>query len=302
MELFGRQVAIEYGVEGTTGKRFDTLRVGFNIEHKLSSTPNKGKITVWNADNDTVSLLQRPNAVVRLFAGYAGNAGLIFQGNPIATQSTKHPVKQNTRDADWSLVIEAMDGVRVYNTARVSVSYGAAVAWQTVLNDVLSSTGLSLGAPPPAAAAAVAWPSGVVLEGTARAVLTRLAAKIGAHWHIRDGVLILTDGGVTGELAPLLSTARGNLLSFEPTETGWAIRTLLDPAMRSGRRVKVEGASKSADGIYVIRDLTFVGDSGYDTPFYCDMTAQSEASATAVATVRMAPGGESSGGGTNHGR
>jgi len=277
MELFDRKVAIEYGIEGSAGKRHDQLRVAFNVEHKLSKTPNKAKITVYNADEDTIALLLKPRAVVRLFAGYGANAGLIFQGNPIATKSNKHPVKGDRSAPDWKLEIEAMDGVRIYNTARVSVAYTGAVAWQRVLDDVLAATGLALGAPPPTLGASVVWPAGLTVEGPARDVLGRLAHLVRARWHIRDGVLIITDGGATTEAAPLLSTAQGNLLSFSQTESGYAVKCLLDPAMRSGRRVKIEGVRGRPDSVYVVRDLTFTGDSGWDTPFYCEMTCRDEA-------------------------
>jgi hypothetical protein len=263
--LFGRKVRLEFGTPGTTGKAFDDLRIGFRVDMSRESTPNKARIVAYNFNADSVALLQKPDAVIRLLVGY-DVPRLIFEGNPI-----KHGVRQTHDGPDRILAIEAQDGGRAYQHARVDVSYAAQTSYRKVFDAVALATGLPLGT---VQVPDGTFAQGLVLAGTARGALDTLAAATGCHWFIRDGVLHFLDAdGDTGETAPVFSAKTGNLIgSPVPTDDGLEVRALLDPSVRPGRKFKVE--AREHTGVYVARDVTFEGDNGYETPFYVTTTGK----------------------------
>jgi hypothetical protein len=270
--LLGRRVVLEFGTEGAAGKRFTDLRVGFRVDMSRSADPNKGRIVAYNLAAESVSLLQRPRAVVRLLVGY-DVPRLIFVGTPIA-----NGVRLERNGPDRVIVIEALDGGRAWQAARVDLSYAPQTSFAQVFADVVAAIGLPTGTVH--APAGLRFSSGLVLAGAARDVLSRLAVMADRHWFVRDGVLHFVEiGGDTGETAPLISSRTGNLIgspmpraATKANEAAIEVRALLDPAIRPGRRFQLE--SEAFNGVYIARDVVFEGDSGYEAPFYVTITAQ----------------------------
>lgn len=259
--LFGRQVVVQFGTPGTTGKSFSDLRVTFRVQMSRSSTPNTGSIQIYNLNPDSIALLQKPDAVIRLLVGY-DVPRLIFQGEPI-----KGGVKLERQGPDRILSIEAQDGGRSYREARIEVSF----ATQTTLRQVLDAVSAQLGLPSGTIRIDddMRFPHGIVLSGSARDVLDRISRASGADWFVRDGVLqIVPTGGDTGEEAILFSVAQGNLIgSPAPTDQGIEVRGLIEPSMRPGRVFRVDSEQYPGQD-YVATDVEFVGDAGWDPTFY----------------------------------
>lgn len=270
--LFGRVVAVEFGIEGTTGRRVEGLRVAFDVRHSREPTPSPATIRVWNLRDDTIALLQRPRALVRLFVGYAsaGGARLVYQGNPIPKGS-----KVDRQGPDRIATVELGDGSRVYGNARIAASFAASVSFGEVFDAATAALGLPVAVPPPANTSAITFPGGLHAVGPARDVLHRLAVAANCHWFIRDGAIyFLPRNGGTTEVAPLFSSRAGNLIGevSRTEDDGVEIRTLIDPAMRPGRPFRIE--SSRVTGNYVARDVQFVGDSGFANDFYCVITGR----------------------------
>lgn len=270
--LFGRRVAIEFGTEGTTGRRLEGLRIAFDVLHTRSSPPSPARVQVWNLADASISALQAPRSVVRLFTGYRddGVPKLIFQGNP-----TKTGTKIERQGVDRVATIELRDGGDQYQSARVNKSFRSSTTFAEVFAEALDAFGMPSAGGLPAGSSAITFPGGLHLVGTARDVFDTLAAAAGAHWFIRDGVVYMLgrEAGTT-ETAPVFSSKSRNLVG-SPTRTedeGIEIRALLDPSMRPGRPFRVE--SRDVTGNYVARDVRFVGDSGFDTPFYVEITGR----------------------------
>ena len=115
----------------------------------------------------------------------------------------------------------------------------------------------------------VSYPDGLTLSGPSRDIMDNLAESVGADWYINDGAIQFTDQGEPATLTgPLFSVSNGNLIgSPSPKEDGvLQIVSLLDPSIRPGAAYAVESEQYSGD--YTARDVTFAGDSGYETPFY----------------------------------
>jgi hypothetical protein len=298
-ELWGRHVLVDLGTEGATGVRLNDdpnapqLRVAFRVEMTRSSDPHKATIRVWNPSPVTVGLMQAPRAAVRLFVGY-DVPRLVFVGNPI-----RNGVRLDREGPDRILVIEAKDGGRAYAEGFVSASYGGATSREQVLDACAKALGLPRGTTRFPADATLSWPQGLTLSEAARSVLDRICAATRTHWMITDGALvIIPSDGDTGDRATRFSSRTGNLIGAptlrvaEPPATtatgstggkpgGIEVKGLLDASMRPGRAFVVESAD--VNGTFIARDVTFEGDSGYESPYYVSMTGDPMPSAAATA-------------------
>lgn len=266
-ELFGRQVFLQIGTEDSPGKSFRDLRISFRVDMTRAGTPNEATIAIYNVNEDTISLAQRPGAVIRLLAGY-DVPRLIFRGSPVA-----NGVRQQKQGPDRVLTIQAQDGGRELAGARVSVSFSTPTTLRQVFDEVAAQLGLPRGTIR-LDDDAISYPNGVALQGTARDILDRIALSTGAHAFVRDGALHLIDAdGDTGEQAVEFSAERGNLVgSPTPKDEGVEVTALLEPSVRPGRPFALR--SRRFNGIYVARDVSFIGDSGWDQAFYTVVTGR----------------------------
>ena len=275
-ELFGREVVVQVGRAGDTGRELRDLRVSFRVEMDRTSVPSRGVIQVYNPAEATVGVLQQEDAVVRLLAGYASAGGprLIFRGEPV-----RNGVGMERRGPDRILTIEALDGGREVADGFVNTSFGRETSARQVLDALAAALGLPLGIPLGGALdREIRWPHGLTLVGPARDELDRVCEALAADWFVRDGALyVVGRGRSTGETAPLFSPAAGNLVGSPTRKADGSVEVvaLLDPAMRPGRPFVVESASVS--GEYIARDVAFDGDSGYDAIFYVRLTGEPRA-------------------------
>jgi hypothetical protein len=260
VSLFSRQVILQLGTEGNTGKSFRDIRVSFRVKMSRSSTPNTAAIQAWNLNAATVALLQQPRSVARLLVGY-DTPQLIFQGNPVA-----NGVTLERQGPDRVLTIEAQDGGRVYQEARVSISFATETTLRQVYDEVSRQMGLPAGTI--RISEDVVFSQGLSLSGTARDVMDRIARSTGSDWFVRDGVLQLVGTSEdTGEPAVVFSTTTGNLVGAPSRkDDGVEVKALIAPALRPGKKFVVESADIS--GTYIAGDVEFEGDSGWAQPFY----------------------------------
>lgn len=263
--LFGRRVVVQIGTTSATGKEFEALRIGFDVQMKDGSDPNKAKLELYNVNKDTVALAQRDDSIVRLLVGYRSQGDtdrLCFEGNPI-----DDGVKYEKRGVDRVLTIEAADGGREYATAHISTSFSTATTSRQVFQAAADIVGLPLGNVD-AVVGDVSFPHGINLNGPAREVLNRVAALSNARWQIRDRTLQFWKvGESTGENAVLFSADAGNLVgSPSVTKDGVEVTGLLIPTLRPGKPFRVQ--SEQVNGDYVATEVSFRGDGGWEREFY----------------------------------
>jgi hypothetical protein len=266
MSEFGRQVAVEFGIEGSSGKRLSGLRISFQVEMSRSDKPNTASIIIYNANSDTVALLQREDAIVRLLAGYETPLQL-FQGNP-----TQGGVYLEKVGPDRVLKIEAQDGQRQTVGARISKSYATQTTSGQIFDDLMTAMALPLGTID--LDRTVKHPQGLVLSGYVRDLLTTLVESQGRQWFVRDGVVqVVPRGGSTGETAVVFSSVSKNLIGAPVrTKDGVKVVALLSPSLRPGKPFRV--ISEEVNGDYIADDVTFVGDSGWSNDFYVVATGR----------------------------
>jgi len=262
MGLFGRHVSINFGLSGSEGREFDNVRVRFRVDMRRSSDPNKAVMEVWNLTKESASILQDPKVVIRLTAGY-DTPRQIFVGEPI-----KNGVTITRQGTERIIRIEALDGGKSYQESRVGSTMATGSTFQQVIDEVLGSFGLPLGSIE-IPENQISYPDGLNLSGTSRDMLDSLMESVGGQWFINDGVInVAGTNQPLNTTGPLFSVEGGNLIgSPSPKDDGvLEIKALLDPDMRPGTPYRVESEQYSGD--YTARDVTFMGDSGWDTPFY----------------------------------
>lgn len=269
--LFNRLVRVEIGPERGAGIRLGDLRVAFKVEHKASKTVSTATIRVYNAAPASAALLRAPLSVIRLLVGYDPTSKVIFQGPPV-----KDGIDLVVDGPDRVLQVDASDGGRAYVETFLQVSFATSTTFGQVLATVIGSTQWARGFIDPAVEAIV-LPHGIVLTGRPAEVMDRLAAAalpFGADWFVRDNALyVVARGQSTPEVAPLISSTQGNLIgSPTATKSGIKVRALIDATMRPGRAFVVQ--SVGVNGTYICKDVTFTGDSGFDTPFWMDITGK----------------------------
>ncbi len=267
MALFGRRVILEIGPEGQEGRTFEGMRVRFQVDMTDSSNPNKAKVTLYNPSPTSAALAQDPNAVIRLSVGYEPDVPrLIFQGDPI-----DGGVTLMRQGPDRILTIEAQDGGRVWRESYIDVALDAeATTTLDLLDQVKEAMGIAAGSLELGEDLSLA--SGVSLSGTAREILDRITSMTGSLWGIRDGTLVVwPEGQTTQEEAVVFSVETGNLIGA-PTvkDDGVEIRALIATSMRPGKAFRVQ--SEYVSGDYVADSVSFRGDSGFSTDFYCIVT------------------------------
>lgn len=262
MRLFGRQVQVELGTVNGAGKVFRDLRVVATATLSDASEPSKAVIRIYNVAEETVSLAQGDDTVVRLIVGYAVPL-LVFQGNP-----TPGGVKITREGPTRVLEIEAQDGGTAYRTAYSSTAYNTATTAAQVFAQLADTLGLPLGTVE--IDDAVEFPFGIVLNGPVRKQLDRVATMSRARWFIRDGALyVVSIGGSTGEPATVFSSKTGNLIGApQATDDGIEIRGLLCATMRPGMAFRVE--SERYNGDYLASDVEFKIDT-HGQDFYVDV-------------------------------
>ncbi len=266
MPLIDRQAILQIGPPGLPGREFRGIRGSFSIKMTRGNTPNKGKITADNLSRESASLMQQPKAVVRLTLGY-DVPRLVFQGEPV-----KAGVRERKQGPDRLLIIEAQDGGLAWRSARLALAFDGPTTLGQVFDVVVEQLALPTGVI--RIDRSFQFPNGLTLYGKASDVLDRLAVMSDGDWFIRDGVVnLINRDGDTGEPAVKFSSVTGNLIGDpEPTDKGLKITALLEPSMRPGRAFVVE--SERFNGVYIARDVSFIGDSGFDNSFYVVITGR----------------------------
>lgn len=290
--------------------KLDSLRVKFNVSQQTIQTPNAAAITIYNAAESTAKLfLDKEFDRVELQAGYEDNIGTIFKGE------IKQPISGRESPTDKFILLYAADGGTAYSFATISKTLAAGSTHQDQYNAVLEAMkpfGVEQGFTPPGLSS-IKYPRPVVLFGSARDHLRRLAAMTGTTWSIQDGKLDMVpkDEPKPGGIIEL-NAETGMIGMPLQTPAGIMVRALINPAFRPHMQIKLNNSSivrapfnfdytkqeisqqepslatLTSDGIYTILLVDWVGDTR-GQPWYADLTCRGKA-ATTSQTQRSAYG------------
>ena len=275
--VFGRHVTVAIGQAGVAGLALSQLRIAFQVNMSRGSNPHTASIRIWNPNPLTLALLEGPLPTVQLKAGYGDaqipGGGIVIERQLFIGQVVKDGLRVEKEGRDRIATIEAADSPGVYQLARVALTFPSAVSLSAVVAAVAGTLALPVGSI--VVAPDVVLAQGGAFQGSARDVLNRIAASVGAHWWVSDGVFFFgPKGAPVPNIAPVFSSLNGNLIGtpIKKDRGGVEVKALLDASMRPGGSFVVQ--SLSINGTYVANDVEFVGDSGFDVPFYVRVIGQ----------------------------
>ena len=247
------------------------LRVSFEVTKSVLSFPNLARISIYNPNPDTLSLLQKKFTKIVLNAGYLGNIKLLFKGEI-------RNVFQAKTGPDRIVTIYAGDGERDWQNATFNKTFTENISVSSAIQEVIKTfkevtVGVVNGLPQVADKL-----RGQTLSGSSKDILDNFADEYGFTWSIQDGEVIIVpvEEPLQGDEAVLINAATGMVGSPTITEIGADVTTLLNPALLPNRAFKLESLNadiqlgnlffrnvprNNAEGTYKIQEVTFKGDS-----------------------------------------
>lgn len=268
--LYDRRVALEV-TAGGVGRRWEGLDVAFNVEQTAGSDPNKGEFLVYNLSEDSRRLISDSGATVRLYAGYPSTVALLFAGDIDEASSDREGANVVTR-------IVASDGGVAIRRQVVSVARSGDTPTTTVVDDILGALGLARGS---VAALPGALKQGLSTVTRAADLLDEVCASQDHRWSVQDGAVQIHPVG-KGTPAPIIVLGPSSGLVGIPkrqvdrgagdgeTRRGVIARSLLQPGLRPGRRIRL--VSEWVAGDFVVEKVKHMG-SVFGPDFYSEIEA-----------------------------
>ncbi len=255
--LFGRRVKLviaaplksDFATLSAQVTTIEHLRVAFKITKTLAKDPNAAEIRVYNLAAATRASLPGKGAKILLHAGYDDTIAQIFLGDATFIQHKQE-------GPDWITTIECGDAARASAFARVSESFGAGVPIGDVVSKIGKATGLDVsGLAGVTAGLSGQYTQGYTAHGPAIKELEKVLTAAGYELSIQDGVVqALKPGGVTTETVVVLDSDSGLVGSPEmgsgdkkASKPVLSAKSLLQPILRPGRRVKLKSRSYTGD-------------------------------------------------------
>lgn len=273
-----RIVVGDVDINALDGVGPNTLRIAFQVERDHTRHPSNAEVAVWGMSPAHREALAKLTTVpVRIEAGYADDAGVIFQGDLRSARTKREGPDLVTR-------VSAGDGESKIRTARISRTF----ARGTPVGDVIGQLGKALGVSPGnleqfrgarLANGGRTLTRALTLTGSVFDELERVCRSAGLDWSVQSGALQLRTVGapVGSELGPLLRRDTG-LIGDPETERaqetkdgilkGQTIVTgqcLMRADLVPGRSFRVEHANHT--GNLVCRASVAEGDSHGDSWF-----------------------------------
>jgi len=267
---FDRKYSLEI-TSGSETKIITDLRVNFNIEKSLHSYPNLAEISIYNPNDETVSMLRDRFSKIVFNAGYKGNLRLIFKGDVRNVFDPKQGV-------DRIATIFAGDGERDWQNSTFNKTLSANIAIKQVITEIATTFKETILGVLGGVDNEPDKLEGQTLSGSSKDILNMLGEDYGFQWSIQDGILttVPDDDILKDKEVVLINPNTGMIGSPTITELGVNVVTLLNPDLLPNRGFKVESAGAEigianlqfreikrtkAEGVYKAYRVVFNGDT-----------------------------------------
>ena len=220
-------------------RRFDVvdedgrmLALDFETKSTRSKEPNQGVFNYYNLSESTRQEIETDAKAVRCYAGYDGDAKLIYQGDIVFVNSLKS-------GADWVTTIHCGDGFASFTKSITSKTYASGTEKQVILDQIASDMGLVVKAAQDAITGELG--GSLTIDGKSKDQLDVLMKDSGAEWSIQDNELNITKlGKPIDDIAVVLRADSGLLEHPTITDKGVNVKAQLNPDIRPGKLTKLE--------------------------------------------------------------
>jgi hypothetical protein len=258
------------GEDGQT-RIISGLRIQFEVQKFIYGRANTCALKIYNASEDTLSLLEKKFTKIILNAGYGTDLSLLFSGDV-------RNVFQRRDSVDSILEVYAADGEVPLLNSIFNKSYEGSVDIKQIITEVAGSfkdvvLGVVSGLPEGADKLL-----GQSLSGSSKDIMDTYAQEYGFNWSIDDGVLniISEESAIALTNVILVTSKTGMIGSPTITDIGVDVTTLLNTEFSPNRLFRIQsvgaelqvgnlfvGKAKRtvAEGTYKVTECLFKGDS-----------------------------------------
>lgn len=262
------QSGFEIGEETNQGR---ALHIKFDLEKTDVSSNNTGTISIWNLNDEHVSVLEQKDCMIALYAGYGDTKPLIFSGNVTNPETAME-------SADRKTDLDVVDGRVAIRDTYLSLSYVGETLLQTIYGDCINQMGITCIYSQGAAVLleATKLPLGYAFIGTAADCLTQLCNAYGLKWSIQNGVcqvllaaepisqqayLLSEETGLIGVPKRVAMSAESTVQGASDSKTvyGYEVEYFLNGAINVNDLVQLQSAKVS--GHFRVKNIQISGDN-----------------------------------------
>lgn len=257
------------------GKDPSPLRVSFDIEKNIKSSPNKGSFSIYNMGPATRGSIAK-GTLVTFSAGYGELVSNLFLGvvQRVTTEKSGADVVTKLECGDGEPALSKVTINRNFppggTTTLASIFQACAEAMSitTPANPQGLNAGIALGIP------VVAFPRGYAAHGKVRDVMNSLCKPHKLEWSVQNGALdIIPRDAHAGNEAVVLTASTGLIGIPSLNDKTLTFSVLLNPLIAPNRLVVVQSLDDNrVNGFYKISSAKYEGDS-HDAKWQADCEA-----------------------------
>jgi len=258
---FNRVVSLTVGKDGQQGIEITGLHMAFTVKKSDTETKNEATIDVWNINPDTFALLQEPDTVIILKAGYEDEGG----ARPIFFGGIKN-VDVDKSSPDWKYTIYSLDGYRAPEKRRISMSFAGGTSKQIVFDKVVQSFNLSIGRKKDIPGK---FEGGFTYIGYADDAINKILDGTGLKARVHNELIYILEENE--RVSEFKATPETGLLGrpelhTEDDRTYWTVRTVLYTDIVPGMTLNIE--SQDLSGAFPVAAVEYKGDT-HGEEFVC---------------------------------
>ena len=255
-------------IEGTKEIDISENKIAFEVKKSGNAKENVARIKIWNLSTETRKLITASNSLVRLFAGYQDNKGLIEVAQGDITN-----VRNSRTETEIVTEIHVEDGNNKLLRKPISLSFEDKVTLKNILSNITEQSGFAFRLIGIASGAYVT--GGYAAYGDLDIVLDALALVFDIKWSVQGGIILIRGKKPLNDSSVMLLTAEtGLILNPETTKKAsrnlqesdrplpvdvYELQSLLQPHLQVNDLIAVE--SQDLKGNVRINKISHTGDT-----------------------------------------
>lgn len=263
---YKRVVSVQIGRPNEQGVQIENLRVRFQIRKSDTENKNSCELSIWNLSPETFALLQEPDVVIILRAGYEDEGGarpLFYGGVNYVTVDRSSP--------DWEYRIYCHDGYRKPADREISLSFAGGTSRQAIVDQIIRVYNLGIGK---AERVPGRVEGGFTYTGLADGALEKILDGTGLKARVHNEIIYILRPGTY--IAEFRLTPRTGLIGQpemvkEDDKIYWRVKSVLYTDIVPDMTLEIE--SRDLTGFYNIKEVEYRGDT-HGEDFSCWMEVE----------------------------